>query len=100
MYCQNVNQLRVLSLRKKNLLAEKSGTTETHDCMVTCIAASTGLLWIGTNVGLILTLPLPRLNDGVPLYRGRPSVAYHAHRGPVRYRMQFLYRHLFSFRLE
>ena len=87
-YSLRVGQWRACRVwgERETLVAEKSGSAETCDCLVTCLAASTGLLWIGTNVGLILTLPLPRLNDGVPLYRGRPSVAYHAHRGPVRYR--------------
>ncbi|KAL8623740.1 hypothetical protein ACOMHN_040086 [Nucella lapillus] len=81
---ENLQEMSVANVVNR-VLAEKSGCAETRDCVVTCIAASTGLLWIGTSVGSILTLPLPRLSDGVPLYRGRPSVAYHAHRGPVRF---------------
>lgn len=46
--------------------------------------ASRGLLWIGTNVGCSLTLPLPRL-EGVPQIRGRPNVSTHAHIGPVKF---------------
>ncbi|GFN92544.1 rho guanine nucleotide exchange factor 10 [Plakobranchus ocellatus] len=57
----------------------------TTNLVVTSLAESKGLLWIGTSVGVVLTLPLPRLSDGVPLYRGRPSISLHAHRGPVKF---------------
>ncbi|KAH9514114.1 Rho guanine nucleotide exchange factor 10 [Bulinus truncatus] len=60
-----------------------SGATE--NLVVTCLAISKGLLWIGTSTGLILTVPLPRLSDGVPLYRGKPNISLHAHKGPVRF---------------
>ena len=43
-----------------------------------------GLLWVGTSVGCVLTLSLPRL-EGVPQLKGRPSVSYQAHCGPVRF---------------
>ncbi|RUS71131.1 hypothetical protein EGW08_021110 [Elysia chlorotica] len=57
----------------------------TENLVVMSLAESKGLLWIGTSVGVVLTLPLPRLSDGVPLYRGRPSISMHAHRSPVRF---------------
>ncbi|XP_055863526.1 rho guanine nucleotide exchange factor 10-like protein isoform X2 [Biomphalaria glabrata] len=60
-----------------------SGATE--NLVVTCLAISRGLLWIGTSTGLILTVPLPRLSDGVPLYRGKPNISLHAHKGSVRF---------------
>uniref|UniRef100_UPI00358F4E49 rho guanine nucleotide exchange factor 10-like isoform X2 n=1 Tax=Myxine glutinosa TaxID=7769 RepID=UPI00358F4E49 len=54
-----------------------------HDSVcVTCLEVSPGLLWVGTNLGLLLTLPLPRL-EGVPKLTGRGQVAYHGHSGPV-----------------
>ena len=46
--------------------------------------ASRGLLWIGTNTGCVLTLPLPRL-EGLPQIKGRPTLSYHAHIGPIRF---------------
>lgn len=49
---------------------------------VTSLLASKGLLWVGTNVGILLTVPLPRL-EGVPIITGRVSLALHAHQGPV-----------------
>ena len=49
---------------------------------VTTLAASKGLLWVGTNTGIALTIPLPRL-EGVPIISGRANVSYHAHSGPI-----------------
>lgn len=49
---------------------------------VTSMMATRGLLWIGTNVGMIATLTLPRL-QGVPLVSGSTNVALHRFLGPV-----------------
>lgn len=49
---------------------------------VTALTASKGLLWVGTNVGISLTVPLPRL-EGVPIISGGVNISYHAHFGPV-----------------
>lgn len=49
---------------------------------VSSLLACKGLLWVGTEGGAVLTLPLPRLG-GVPTLTGRISVAYHAHAAPV-----------------
>lgn len=38
---------------------------------------------MGTDAGISLTVPLPRL-EGVPIISGRVNVSYHAHMGPVR----------------
>lgn len=57
----------------------------TKDIQVSCLLASKGLLWIGTNKGVILTLPLPRLREGVPQIVGRPCVSFHGHCGPIRF---------------
>ncbi|ESO89956.1 hypothetical protein LOTGIDRAFT_234067 [Lottia gigantea] len=54
-------------------------------CYVSCLAAGRGMLWIGTSLGFILTLPLPRLREGVPLVNSRPSVSYHGHNHPVKF---------------
>lgn len=51
---------------------------------VTCLAAYKGLLWVGTSVGVVLTLTLPRL-EGVPQVKERPRASYHAHAAPVRF---------------
>ncbi|XP_071447158.1 uncharacterized protein [Hetaerina americana] len=49
---------------------------------VTALLASRGLLWVGTNVGVALTIPLPRL-EGVPIISGRVNISHHAHCGPI-----------------
>ncbi|XP_012251368.2 rho guanine nucleotide exchange factor 10 isoform X2 [Athalia rosae] len=49
---------------------------------VTALMACKGLLWVGTNVGISLTIPLPRL-EGVPIISGRVNISYHAHFGPI-----------------
>ncbi|XP_033214996.1 rho guanine nucleotide exchange factor 10-like isoform X2 [Belonocnema kinseyi] len=49
---------------------------------VTSLMACKGLLWVGTNVGISLTIPLPRL-EGVPIISGRVNISYHAHFGPI-----------------
>ncbi|RWS30523.1 rho guanine nucleotide exchange factor 10-like protein [Leptotrombidium deliense] len=50
--------------------------------VVTAMLATRGLLWIGTSVGIIVTLTLPRL-QGVPLVSGCLNVALHRHLGSV-----------------
>lgn len=50
--------------------------------IVTALMACKGLLWVGTNVGISLTIPLPRL-EGVPIISGRVNISYHAHFGPI-----------------
>jgi len=49
---------------------------------VTTLTASKGLLWVGTNIGVAVTIPLPRL-EGVPIISGRANVSFHAHSGPI-----------------
>lgn len=49
---------------------------------VTALMACKGLLWVGTDAGLVLTVPLPRL-EGVPIISGRVNVSYHGHSGPL-----------------
>lgn len=50
--------------------------------VVTSMMATRGLLWIGTNVGMIATLSLPRLK-GAPLVSGGVNIALHRFLGPV-----------------
>merc|ERR1719394_1907331 len=59
------------------------GGSNKRSIYVTALAAAKGLLWVGTNVGIALTIPLPRL-EGVPIISGKANISYHAHFGPVR----------------
>ncbi|CAG0890315.1 unnamed protein product [Cyprideis torosa] len=50
---------------------------------VTALRTGRGLLWVGTSIGAVLTIPLPRL-EGLPIISsGRANVAVHMHQGPV-----------------
>lgn len=60
----------------------KGESTNNSTICVTALVASRGLLWVGTNVGISLTIPLPRL-EGVPIISGGVSISYHAHFGPI-----------------
>ncbi|XP_074847290.1 rho guanine nucleotide exchange factor 10 isoform X1 [Carettochelys insculpta] len=51
---------------------------------VTSLLVCHGLLLVGTNLGIIVALPVPRL-QGIPKVTGRGMVAYHAHNGPVKF---------------
>ena len=46
-----------------------------HSPSVSCISASSGFLWIGTSVGIVLVIALPRL-EGAPLISGKKLTAF------------------------
>ena len=66
----------------KRVLSETNQVTTPVAIYVTALVASKGLLWVGTNVGVALTIPLPRL-EGVPIISGRANISFHAHLGPI-----------------
>ncbi|KAM6221612.1 rho guanine nucleotide exchange factor 10 [Rhynchocyon petersi] len=51
---------------------------------VTSLLVCHGLLMVGTNLGIVVALPVPRL-QGIPKVTGRGMVSYHAHNGPVKF---------------
>ncbi|CAH1374727.1 unnamed protein product [Tenebrio molitor] len=66
-----------------NVMRVESGVNNNRSQVnVTALLACKGLLWVGTNVGITLTIPLPRL-EGVPTISGRVNISYHAHFGPI-----------------
>ncbi|RZC33437.1 RhoGEF domain containing protein [Asbolus verrucosus] len=73
-----------------NVMRVTTPSSGSRDCVnnnrsqvnVTALLACKGLLWVGTNVGITLTIPLPRL-EGVPIISGRVNISYHAHFGPI-----------------
>merc|ERR1719350_457525 len=65
------------------VLAERAVSSNKRSIYVTALSTAKGLLWVGTNVGIALTIPLPRL-EGVPIISGKANISYHAHFGPVR----------------
>ena len=66
-----------------NVVRVLTARDNTRSVTVTALSAAKGLLWVGTNVGIALTIPLPRL-EGVPIISGKANISYHAHFGPVR----------------
>ena len=67
----------------RRVLAARDLSNNKKSIYVTALSAAKGLLWVGTNVGIALTIPLPRL-EGVPIISGKANISYHAHFGPVR----------------
>ena len=55
-----------------------------HSVQVSQLLACYGSLWVGSNLGILVNFPLPRL-EGVPLVNGPAMVAYHTHGGPVKF---------------
>uniref|UniRef100_A0A8C6R847 Rho guanine nucleotide exchange factor 10 n=1 Tax=Nannospalax galili TaxID=1026970 RepID=A0A8C6R847_NANGA len=51
---------------------------------VTSLLVCHGLLMVGTSLGVVVALPVPRL-QGIPKVTGRGMVSYHAHNGPVKF---------------
>ncbi|KAI4881281.1 hypothetical protein NFI96_032545, partial [Prochilodus magdalenae] len=49
---------------------------------VTSLLICQGLLWIGTAQGIIVTLPVPKL-EGIPKITGKVMTSLNAHNGPV-----------------
>lgn len=80
------NVLRVTSSQR-----DAANNNSKKSVFVTALMASKGLLWVGTNVGVSLTIPLPRL-EGVPIISGCVNISYHAHFGPVTFLMPLLPR--------
>uniref|UniRef100_A0A8C1BGU8 Rho guanine nucleotide exchange factor (GEF) 10-like b n=1 Tax=Cyprinus carpio carpio TaxID=630221 RepID=A0A8C1BGU8_CYPCA len=51
---------------------------------VTSLLICQGLLWVGTAQGIIVTLPVPRL-EGIPKITGKGMTSLNAHNGPVEF---------------
>lgn len=68
----------------KQLVSPFNEDRKLYSLSITYLLSGHGLLWVGTNYGFILTLPLPRL-EGVPQVKRRPVVSFHAHSGPVKF---------------
>ncbi|XP_062842217.1 rho guanine nucleotide exchange factor 10-like protein [Trichomycterus rosablanca] len=49
---------------------------------VTSLLVCQGLLWVGTAQGIIITLPVPKL-EGIPKITGKGMTSVNAHHGPV-----------------
>ncbi|XP_018428706.1 PREDICTED: rho guanine nucleotide exchange factor 10-like protein [Nanorana parkeri] len=49
---------------------------------VTTLMICQGLLWVGTDLGILITLPVPKL-EGIPKITGKGMVSLNGHCGPV-----------------
>lgn len=78
------NVLRVTS-------SQRDTVNNNSSVFVTALLACKGLLWVGTNVGISLTIPLPRL-EGVPIISGGVNISFHAHFGPITFLLPLLPR--------
>jgi len=76
------NVLRVTKMNNSSNWCGGTIAANNQAVTVTALLACKGLLWVGTNVGISLTIPLPRL-EGVPIISGRVNISYHAHFGPI-----------------
>ncbi|XP_048471089.1 rho guanine nucleotide exchange factor 10-like protein isoform X2 [Rhincodon typus] len=52
--------------------------------LVTCLLVCQGMLWVGTNLGILITLPVPKL-EGIPKVTGKGMISLNAHCGPVEF---------------
>ncbi|KAM5264627.1 rho guanine nucleotide exchange factor 10 [Ctenodactylus gundi] len=72
-------------LQDVNIAAPVHGMLPGHQRLsVTSLLVCHGLLMVGTSLGVVVALPVPRL-QGVPKVTGRGMVSYHAHNGPVKF---------------
>ncbi|KAM9299190.1 rho guanine nucleotide exchange factor 10-like protein [Gastrophryne carolinensis] len=51
---------------------------------VTTLLICQGLLWVGTDLGILMTLPVPKL-EGIPKITGKGMVSLNGHCGPVQF---------------
>ncbi|KAM4703509.1 rho guanine nucleotide exchange factor 10-like protein [Rhinophrynus dorsalis] len=51
---------------------------------VTALLICQGLLWVGTDLGILITLPVPKL-EGIPKITGKGMVSLNGHCGPVQF---------------
>ena len=77
-HLQNIN----IASNIHRFLGKTSSSLPSPAIKVTSLMASKGLLWVGTDAGIALSIALPRL-EGVPIISGRANVSHHAHCGPI-----------------
>ncbi|XP_066915965.1 rho guanine nucleotide exchange factor 10-like isoform X2 [Clytia hemisphaerica] len=95
-HAETLDQLQTLNVstavsRMKNDIDINVEKIVPEKLYVTSIMARSGLLWVGTDQGLILTYPLPKLG-GIPKVNGSACISFHGHDGPV--------RHLYAFKVQ
>ncbi|KAM6977926.1 LOW QUALITY PROTEIN: rho guanine nucleotide exchange factor 10-like protein [Aplochiton taeniatus] len=70
-------------LQEINISARSAYLAPGHGSVrVTSLLICQGLLWVGTSQGVIVTLPMPKL-EGIPKITGKGMTSLNAHCGPV-----------------
>ncbi|CAG7820463.1 unnamed protein product [Allacma fusca] len=86
-HLESLQHLQDVSIAPSVFRTVRDSFRRQKGCYVTCLTAHKGWLWIGTNLGVILTIPLPRL-EGVPIITtGKANVSLHGYYGPVSFLM-------------
>lgn len=89
-HLESLQHLQDVSIAPSVFRTVRDSYRRQKGCHVTCLTAHKGWLWIGTNLGIVLTIPLPRL-EGVPIIStGKANVSFHGYYGPVTFLMPLI----------
>ncbi|XP_053337814.1 rho guanine nucleotide exchange factor 10-like protein isoform X3 [Clarias gariepinus] len=69
-------------LQEINISTRSAYLSPGQTVCVTSLLICQGLLWVGTAQGIIITLPVPKL-EGIPKITGKAMTSFNAHSGPV-----------------
>uniref|UniRef100_A0A8C5N0E9 Rho guanine nucleotide exchange factor 10 like n=1 Tax=Leptobrachium leishanense TaxID=445787 RepID=A0A8C5N0E9_9ANUR len=84
------SSIRLFHTETLELLQEINISTRTlllpgqKNAKVTALLVCQGLLWVGTDLGILITLPVPKL-EGIPKIIGKGMVSLNGHCGPVQF---------------
>ncbi|KAG8569941.1 hypothetical protein GDO81_014600, partial [Engystomops pustulosus] len=84
------SSIRLFHTETLELLQEINISTRTlllpgqKNPQVTSLLICQGLLWVGTHLGILITLPVPKL-EGIPKITGKGMVSLNGHCGPVQF---------------
>ncbi|XP_063798183.1 rho guanine nucleotide exchange factor 10-like protein isoform X2 [Pseudophryne corroboree] len=71
-------------LQEMNISARTLSLPGQKNPRVTALLICQGLLWVGTHLGVLITLPVPKL-EGIPKITGKGMVSLNGHCGPVQF---------------
>ncbi|XP_036007230.1 rho guanine nucleotide exchange factor 10-like protein isoform X1 [Fundulus heteroclitus] len=77
-HTETLELLQEINISARSMLQN----TGQKNMRVTSLLICQGLLWVGTAQGLIITLPVPKL-EGIPKITGKGMISLNAHCGPV-----------------
>uniref|UniRef100_A0A1A8GQ38 Chromodomain helicase DNA binding protein 5 n=1 Tax=Nothobranchius korthausae TaxID=1143690 RepID=A0A1A8GQ38_9TELE len=77
-HTETLELLQEINISTRSILLD----TGQKSVQVTSLLICQGLLWVGTARGLIITLPVPKL-EGIPKITGKGMISLNAHCGPV-----------------